>query len=52
MAREFLYWDTNAFLGLINGEPDKLPECQPVWDSAVDGKCLIVTSALTVAEVI
>lgn len=52
MARYFVYWDTNAFLGLINYESDKVPECVPVWRAAETGTFLIVTSALTVAEVI
>jgi predicted nucleic acid-binding protein len=47
-----IYWDSDAFLGLINGEPDKLQECTEVWDEAQKGVFQIVTSTLTVAEVV
>jgi predicted nucleic acid-binding protein len=47
-----VYWDANAFLGLINAEPDKLPAAQDVWDASEKGLVTIITSALTVAEVI
>ncbi|EQD27153.1 protein containing PilT protein [mine drainage metagenome] len=52
MARQIVYWDSNAFLGLLNGEKDKEQACEDVWVAAERGLILIVTSTLTVAEVI
>lgn len=50
--KRLVYWDSDAFLGLINGEADKLPECDEVWREAQQGIFQIVTSTLTIAEVI
>lgn len=52
MARQIVYWDSVAFLGLLNGESDKVPVCEDVWKVAERGLITIVTSTLTVAEVI
>ncbi|MHB1955837.1 MAG: type II toxin-antitoxin system VapC family toxin, partial [Sulfobacillus sp.] len=52
MARELFYWDANAFSGFLNGEPDKFGPCQGVLEQARSGHILIVTSALTIAEVL
>jgi predicted nucleic acid-binding protein len=52
MARQIVYWDSVAFLGLLNGEPDKVPSCEDVWKAGERGLLMIVTSTLTVAEVI
>jgi predicted nucleic acid-binding protein len=52
MARDLVYWDANAFLGLLNEEPDKRQACEDVWVAAQKGQIAIVTSTLTVAEVI
>lgn len=46
------YWDSCAFLGWLKGEEDKLRECQSVLEEAVSGKLQIVTSTLTLAEVL
>ncbi len=46
------YWDANAFLGWLNNEQDKAPECESVLAAADAGKVQIVTSALTLTEVI
>jgi predicted nucleic acid-binding protein len=46
------YWDANAFLGWLNDEPDKVDECESVLAAAEAGKAQIVTSALTLTEVI
>jgi predicted nucleic acid-binding protein len=46
------YWDSDCFLGILNEEPDKVDECQAVLEQARAGHILIVTSALTLAEVI
>lgn len=47
-----VYWDSNCFLGWFNGEPDKVKQCQYSIEQAENGELLIVTSALTIAEVI
>jgi predicted nucleic acid-binding protein len=49
--KRFVYWDSDAFLGIINEEADKLPDCSDVWREAQQGTFQIVTSTLTVAEV-
>lgn len=46
------YWDANAFLGWLNDEQDKAHECESVLAAAEAGKVQIVTSALTLTEVI
>ena len=51
MARDQFYWDANAFVGFLNGEADKVSLCEPVLKQAQNGHILIVTSALTIAEV-
>jgi predicted nucleic acid-binding protein len=50
--KRIVYWDSDAFLGLINGEDDKIAECDEVWREAQEGRFQIVTSTLTIAEVI
>lgn len=46
------YWDSDCFLGWLHAEPEKVDACQQVLSAAEDGKILIVTSALTIAEVL
>jgi predicted nucleic acid-binding protein len=46
------YWDSDCFLGYLMEEPDKVGGCQQVIDEAEAGKLVIVTSALTLAEVV
>ena len=46
------YWDSCAFLGILSGEEDKVPVCKPVLEAAEKGELVIVTSAVTLAEVI
>jgi predicted nucleic acid-binding protein len=46
------YWDTNCFLGVLNNEPDKLSSCKAVLREAEGGTVRIVTSALTLTEVL
>lgn len=45
------YWDSNTFLGWLNGEPDAFPRCDAVIEAAKAGQCRIATSTLTFAEV-
>lgn len=52
MARESIYWDSVAFLGLLNNEPEKAQKCEDVWVAAEKGLIALVTSTLTIAEVI
>ncbi len=46
------YWDSNAFLGWLAEEADKVEECRAVIRAAEAGKTLLITSALTVTEVL
>ena len=52
MIEDKRYWDSDAFLGYFNEEPDKHSACQGVLEAADSGRILIVTSALTLAEVL
>ncbi|MEQ1718342.1 MAG: type II toxin-antitoxin system VapC family toxin [Hyphomicrobium sp.] len=52
MSAEQRYWDSDCFLGWLLEEPDKVEHCRQVLSAAEDGKILIVTSALTIAEVL
>ncbi|MGE3955835.1 MAG: type II toxin-antitoxin system VapC family toxin [Vicinamibacterales bacterium] len=40
------------FLGWLSAEPDKVPLCRPVLEAAESGNIVIVTSALTITEVL
>jgi predicted nucleic acid-binding protein len=46
------YWDSRAFLGWLKQEPGKVGKCRPVIEEAERGKLVIVTSSLTLAEVL
>lgn len=50
MARR-VYWDSCAFLGLLNQEPGRVNDCRAVWNEAEKGDVVIVTSFFTFAEV-
>ncbi len=52
MAADRRYWDSNAFLGFLNNEKEKAAACESVLNAAEEGKIDIVTSALTMTEVI
>lgn len=45
-----IYWDSCAWLGLINGEKDKRRELEIVYGHAQQGKCELWTSTLTMVE--
>lgn len=49
---EYRYWDSDCFIGWLQDEPDKADLCQKVLHEARLGKISIVTSALTLAEVL
>jgi predicted nucleic acid-binding protein len=46
------YWDANVFLGWFLNEPDKADKCLGVIKGAEEGDIKIVTSAITLVEVI
>lgn len=46
------YWDSVSFLGWLAEEPDKVDECRGVIRAAEKGDVRIVTSSLTLTEVI
>jgi predicted nucleic acid-binding protein len=52
VAKDVRYWDACAFSGYLNEEADKIIECESVLKAASNGHILIVTSALTLAEVL
>ena len=52
MTMERRYWDSDCFLGWFNAEADKEAYCRDVLEEAEAGKLLLVTSALTIAEVL
>ncbi len=46
------YWDSDCFLGWLEQENDKAEACKQVLELSKRGKIEIVTSALTLAEVL
>jgi predicted nucleic acid-binding protein len=52
VSRERVYWDSDCFLGWLQAEPDKVDACREVLEEADAGRVIIVTSALTIAEVL
>jgi predicted nucleic acid-binding protein len=46
-----LYWDSCAWLGLVNGEPLKKRELEIVYGNGGQGQCELWTSALALVEV-
>jgi len=49
---DYRYWDSVTFLGWLSAEPDKAPDCKPILEAAEAGKVVLVTSALTITEVL
>lgn len=49
---EKIYWDSNVFLAFLQNEEGREAACRARLKSAELGEILIVTSALTIAEVI
>jgi predicted nucleic acid-binding protein len=47
-----VYWDACCFIGRIQRESDKIADLEQLTTLAEDGKLLIVTSTLTIAEVL
>ena len=46
------YWDSDCFLAWLQNEAGKASDCAPVVRAAEAGEVTIVTSALTIAEVL
>lgn len=46
------YWDSSVFLAWLLPEPERKPDCETVIRAAERGNVQIVTSALTMTEVI
>ena len=46
-----VYWDSCCFIGLLQNEPDKAPALSDLSGKAAAGDLVIVTSALSIAEV-
>jgi len=47
-----VYWDANAFIGYIAGEPDKVAACTEVVKAAMREKIMIFSSAIIHVEVL
>ncbi|PHS23475.1 MAG: PIN domain-containing protein [Robiginitomaculum sp.] len=52
MTVKRVYWDSDCFLGWFNDETGKAEKCDGVIQQAERGEVLIVTSTLTLAEVL
>ena len=52
MSRDTRYWDSDCFLALLKKERGRIPACRSVIKRAAGREFLIVTSALTLAEVL
>lgn len=52
MSVEKIYWDSDCFLGHFKAEDDKAEKCDGVLQRAARGEVLILTSALTLTEVL
>jgi predicted nucleic acid-binding protein len=52
MTTEVLYWDSDAFLGWLQNEQGKEDLCRATFERAEKGQIVLVTSALTIAEVL
>lgn len=46
-----VYWDSCAWIGLLNNEADKACELRAVYERAKNGKCEIWTSVFSLVEV-
>ncbi|MCY4171697.1 MAG: PIN domain-containing protein [Bacteroidetes bacterium] len=46
------YWDTSVFLGYLKGKHDQRDQCDIILAKANSGETTIVTSAITLAEVV
>jgi len=51
-APERRYWDANVFLAYIKGERGRVDVCEAIIGMARKGECVIVTSTVSLAEVV
>jgi predicted nucleic acid-binding protein len=51
-TKKVVYWDADCFLGFLKEENDKIQQCLGVTELAEKGKLIIVTSAITLIEVV
>jgi predicted nucleic acid-binding protein len=52
MSIDRRYWDSDCFLAWLQSEAGKADACREVLEAADEGKILLITSALTLAEVL
>ncbi|MGH7057385.1 MAG: hypothetical protein ACREFZ_05795 [Acetobacteraceae bacterium] len=52
MTVERIYWDSDAFLGWLQAEASKAELCRGTLERARAGEVAIVSSTLTLAEVL
>jgi predicted nucleic acid-binding protein len=52
VTAEIIYWDSDAFLGWFQEEAGKVDLCQGTLERARSGDVVILTSTLTLAEVL
>lgn len=50
--KQIVYWDADCFLGFLKNEQDKIASCQGTTTHAEKGDLTIVTSAITLIEVV
>lgn len=50
--KEIIYWDADCFLGFLKEEQDKIDRCRGTTEKAERGDLIIVTSAITLIEVV
>lgn len=48
----YIYWDANPFCAVFNKEAERLEDCLSVLRAAESGEVKIVTSSMTLAEVV
>lgn len=52
MAGERYYWDANAFLGFLKEGKGRVEMCRQVLEAGERGEIQIITSSLTLVEVV
>ena len=52
MSIKHIYWDANCFLALLKAEQDRIEAVSAIIKNAEKGKIKIVTSVLTLTEVL
>lgn len=51
-TKQMIYWDADCFLGFLKKEYDKINLCKGTTAKAKQGELIIVTSAITLIEVV